>query len=285
MVEKVINNLILKKKGTYVDGTFGSGGHASAILKKLDAEGILTAFDRDENSKKIAESITSIDRRMRFFKDSFGNIENYFENQTLDGILLDLGISSGQLNDPERGFSFEIQGPLDMRMDQNSPLSAEDWLNNSSKNEIEKVLRILGEERFSKKIANYICLRRKRKPIQTTKDLVEIILTCKREGYRRHPATNAFRAIRMHVNSELEELHKLLSTVGRLLRLGGRLAVISFHSLEDRMVKRFIQGKDSIDDRSSFKLVSGKPMKPRFEEIKRNPRSRSAILRVAERTS
>ena len=283
MVDQVINHLILNKQGNYVDCTFGLGGHTSAILDNLGTQGFLTSIDRDSASTEIAIKISLEDKRMRFINDSFGNLESHCERNSLDGVLLDLGISSNQLDDPKRGFSFRNSGPLDMRMDQKSFLSAEFWLNNSSKEEIEKVLRQIGEERQSRKIASLICSTRLKRPIQTTKELSDIILSCKGTASIKHPATNIFRAIRMKINSEIEELHSVLKAVGRVLKIGGRLAVISFHSLEDRVAKRFIQGKDGAGFDSTFKLVGGKPIKPDKSEIDDNPRSRSAILRIAER--
>ena len=284
MVEQVIKNLLLNKQGNYVDCTFGLGGHTSAILGSLGEKGHLTALDKDSFSDEMALKISLEDKRMRFINDSFGNIEKYFEKDSLDGVLLDLGISSSQLDDPKRGFSFKKLGPLDMRIDQTSSLSAEFWINNSSKEEIQRVLKEIGEERQSRKIASLICEQRLKKPIETTKDLLEIILYCKSRSSKRHPATNIFRAIRMRVNSELEELRSVLVGVGRVLKIGGRLVVISFHSLEDRITKRFIQGRDT-EGISTFKLVGGKPLKPGQNEINDNPRSRSAILRIAERVT
>jgi len=285
MVDQAISHLILNKKGSYVDCTFGTGGHTTAILNCLGPQGHLTCLDKDPCSDERAIKMSLSDKRMRFVNDSFSNLESYFELESLDGVLLDLGISTKQLDDPERGFSFQKLGPLDMRIDQTSSLSADFWINNSSKDEIEKVLREIGEERQSKKIAKLICNKRKEKAIKTTKDLSDIILSCKKRSSKIHPATNVFRAVRMRINHELEELNSVLGTVGEVLKIGGRLAVISFHSLEDRIVKRFIQGKDGAGIDSTFKLVGGKPIKPNQDEIKENPRSRSAIMRVAERVA
>jgi len=285
MVDQAITNLIVDKRGNYVDCTFGLGGHSSAILNNLDSEAQLTAIDRDPKSIKKANEVIKRDKRFSFINDNFGNIENHFHSESLNGILVDLGISSDQLDNPERGFSFQVQGPLDMRMNQSEKVSAETWLNESTADEIAKVLWEKGEERYSKIISESICKERQVNPINTTLRLSRIILDSKPKRSKRHPATNVFRAIRMEVNSELEELQNLLIAAGRLLKKGGRLAVISFHSLEDRVVKRFIQGK-SIDGKGfSFSKVGPKYFKPNQAEITRNPRSRSAILRVVEKVS
>ena len=283
MVEQVIQSLITNKHGTYVDCTFGAGGHSLAILEALGLKGRLTCLDKDVTSNDIARKIRSNDKRMSFIHDSFKNLKEHFELKSLDGVLLDLGISSNQLDDPKRGFSFQKLGPLDMRMDRSNKLSAEIWINNSSRKEIERVLRELGQEKKSKKIAEKICQRRQKKAIKTTKDLTDIVLSCKKRKSKKHPATDTFRAIRMIVNNELGELVEALEVVGKVLKKGGRLVVISFNSLEDRIVKRFIKGMGSSNKDLLFNLVGGKPLKPELKELKRNPRSRSAILRVAEK--
>jgi len=282
MVDQVITNLIADKKGTYVDCTFGQGGHASAILKKLDSEAKLIGIDRDQESLIKVNKIFEKDKRFSFINDKFGNIQSYFDPKSLDGILVDLGISSNQLDNPERGFSFRFKGPLDMRMSQSDKVSAETWINRSTKEEIARVLREVGEERHSRKISESICRERDLSPINTTQRLSEIVIASKSGRSKKHPATNVFRAIRMEVNSELQELQSLLVSAGKLLKEGGRLAVISFHSLEDRIVKRFVQGKSFEGQNFSFKNVGPKHFKPSQEEKIRNPRSRSAILRVVE---
>ena len=285
MVEQVITNLIADKKGNYVDCTFGLGGHASAILKKLDLEAKLTGIDRDPESLLKANEILEKDKRFSFINDKFSNIQNHFDPKSLDGILVDLGISSNQLDTPERGFSFQLKGPLDMRMSQSDKVSAETWINKSTKEEIAKVLWEIGEERHSRKISESICRERDLNPINTTQRLSEIIIASKPKRSKKHPATNVFRAIRMEVNSELQELQSLLISAGKLLKEGGRLAVISFHSLEDRIVKRFVQGKSLEGQNFSFTKVGPKHFKPNLEEVTRNPRSRSAILRVMEKVA
>ena len=285
MVNQVIQNLISDKKGSYVDCTFGIGGHASAILERLSSDAKLIGIDRDPESLKKVSEVFKKDKRFSFINDKFGNIQNHFQQDSLDGILVDLGISSNQLDNPERGFSFQSKGPLDMRMNQSDLVSAQTWLNKSSKEEIFKVLRDMGEERHSKRISEFICRERDINPITTTQHLSEIILASKPRKSKKHPATNVFRAIRMEVNSELQELQSLLISAGKLLKKGGRLAIISFHSLEDRIVKRFVQGKSSEGKNFSFNNIGPKHFKPSSEEIKRNPRSRSAILRIVEKVS
>ena len=285
MVDQVITNLIADKKGNYVDCTFGLGGHAFAILKRLDLEAKLTGIDRDPESLLRVNEVLEKDKRFSFINDKFGNIQNHFDSMSLDGILVDLGISSNQLDNPERGFSFQLKGPLDMRMSQSDKVSAETWINKSTKEEIAKVLWEVGEERHSRKISESICKERDLKPIDTTQRLSEIILASKPRRSKKHPATNVFRAIRMEVNSELQELQSLLVSAGKLLKEGGRLAVISFHSLEDRIVKRFVQGKSLEGQNFSFKKVGPKHFKPSREEVIRNPRSRSAILRIVEKVA
>ena len=283
MVREVVNNLIVDLSGQYVDCTFGNGGHSINILKSIGSEGSLIALDKDIESVNIGKDFAASDQRFKIIKSNFSNLSMLLEKDSIDGILVDLGISSSQLDDSNRGFSFRKNGPLDMRIDQEEGLTAKDWINESSKQEIEEVLKHLGQERSYKKITDAISKSRKIKPISSTKDLVEIILSCKTRRSRKHPATNVFRAIRMRVNQELKELSKVLDDAGKVLKLGGRLVVISFHSIEDRIVKRFIQGKEGNHGESKFSLIGKKPLKPSFQEINRNPRSRSAILRVAEK--
>tara|TARA_B100000029_G_scaffold92269_1_gene82207 strand:- start:869 stop:1756 length:888 start_codon:yes stop_codon:yes gene_type:complete len=285
MVEQVIKNLVADKKGNYVDCTFGLGGHSIEILKQLDSDAKLTGIDRDPESLLKANKVLRKDKRFSFINDKFGNIQNHFDPKSLDGILVDLGISSDQLESPERGFSFQLKGPLDMRMSQSDKVSAETWINKSTKEEIAKVLWEIGEERHSRKISESICRERDISPINTTQRLSEIIIASKPRRSKKHPATNIFRAIRMEINSEIQELQNLLISAGKLLKEGGRLAVISFHSLEDRIVKRFVQGKSLEGQNYSFKKVGPKHFKPNQEEVSKNPRSRSAILRIVEKVA
>ena len=283
MTEEVLGSLVLSKKGYYVDCTFGAGGHSSKILEKLNKDGKLLSMDKDRNATNLLAKEFTKDTRFKIINDSFSQLSLYVENETANGILIDLGISSTQLDNSERGFSFQLDGPLDMRIDNSQGVSAEEWINTVSKKEIEDVFWILGEDRFSRRIAKKICDTRIKNPIRTTKELSEIVLSAVSTRSKKHPATNIFRAIRMKINEELEELYKVLEASSYALCFGGRLAVISFHSMEDRIVKRFIQGKDRKNSSIRFSYTGDKYIKPTMEEIKRNPRSRSAILRVAEK--
>jgi 16S rRNA (cytosine1402-N4)-methyltransferase len=285
MVEEVLTYLVIDKNGVYVDCTFGAGGHSQEILKKLEVNGKLIGVDRDTGVRNTIPAILKDDKRFSLISDRFSNLKDYVKIESIDGILVDLGISSTQLDDLERGFSFQSLGPLDMRMDQSTGISAQQWINSASKKEIEDVFWILGEEKASRRVAKIICERRIKKPITSTEELTEIVLSCIPRRGKKHPATNIFRAIRMQVNEEMEELYSVLESASFLLKAGGRLAIISFHSIEDRVVKRFIQGKDRISSTVSFKTIGGKHLKPTREEIKENPRSRSAILRVAEKVA
>ena len=283
MTEEVLENLVLSKKGLYVDCTFGAGGHSAKILEKLDENGRLLSMDKDRRATSLIPKDFIQDSRFKIINDSFSHLSLYVENETVNGILIDLGISSTQLDDSERGFSFNLDGPLDMRIDNSKGVSAEEWINNASKKEIEDVFWILGEDRFSRRIAKKICDARIKNPIRTTKQLSDIVVSAVSRKSKKHPATNIFRAIRMKINEELEELYKVLEASSYALCFGGRLAVISFHSMEDRIVKRFIQGKDRLNSSIRFSYIGDKFIKPTSEEIKKNPRSRSAILRVAEK--
>ena len=283
MVEEVLENLVFKNNGTYVDCTFGAGGHSLEILKKLDSLGSLVSFDKDIQATLNLPIEFIGETRFKLINDSFSNIKKYFKNDSIDGVLIDLGISSTQLDDAKRGFSFQSDGPLDMRIDATKGITARDWVNGASKKEIEDVLWNLGEERASRKIARKIVYSREKKSIETTKDLTDLILNSVHTKSKKHPATNSFRAIRMFINNEIQELKEALEASGDLLRSGGRLALISFHSMEDSIVKRFFQGKDRVNSRVEFKYLKDKFLKPGSQEILNNPRSRSAILRVAEK--
>ena len=282
MVDEVLENLVFKQNGKYVDCTFGAGGHSLEILKKLNKEGSLISIDKDETVSINLPSHFS-DGRFSLIHDSFSNLQGIFADEEIDGILVDLGISSTQLDDPNRGFSFQSNGPLDMRIDSSKGQTASEWINTASKKEIEDVLWILGQERASRKIASKICQSREKQTIESTKELSDLILSCVSKKSKKHPATNSFRAIRMFVNNEIQELQKVLEAASYVLCCGGRLAIISFHSMEDRIVKRFFQNKDRIESTIKFNYIKEKFLKPTKEEIENNPRSRSAILRVAEK--
>ena len=283
MVEEVLENLVFEKNGKYIDCTFGAGGHSSEILKKISDAGALTSVEKDAQATLKLSSYFTDDSRFRLINDSFSNIRNFFNDKEVDGVLIDLGISSTQLDDPKRGFSFQSNGPLDMRIDTSKGQTAAEWINNASKKEIEDVLWILGQERASRKIASKICESREKRPIESTKELSDLIVSCVYKKTKKHPATNSFRAIRMYINNEIQELQGVLEAASYVLCCGGRLAVISFHSMEDRIVKRFFQGKDRKESDIKFEYIRDKFLKPSDKEISANPRSRSAILRIAEK--
>jgi 16S rRNA (cytosine1402-N4)-methyltransferase len=301
MVVEALQQLAIKKTGIYLDCTFGRGGHSQGILNLLDQNGQLLAFDRDFDAinSDYAQAMLS-DDRFKLKHSCFSELENIVENADLagkiDGILLDLGVSSPQLDNPERGFSFLRDGPLDMRMDGNAGVSAKEWLASVDEKDLVKVLFEYGEERFARRIARSIVEKRVESPITTTKQLAELIedAVLVREKHK-HPATRTFQAIRIKINSELDELKAVLQQSARVLKPGGRLVVISFHSLEDRIVKRFIRdesgakynpGKLPIKEADIAKGILkkvGKPLKADAQEIRQNPRARSAVMRVAER--
>ncbi len=283
MVDEVLENLVSKQNGKYIDCTFGAGGHSLKILKKLNQDGTLIALEKDKLATLTLSTEFTDDKRFNLINDSFSNLNKLFKDGEIDGILIDLGISSTQLDDPERGFSFQSNGPLDMRIDTSQGQTAAEWLNSATKKEIEDVLWTLGEERASRKIASKICDSREKKPIESTKELSDLIISCVYKRSKKHPATNSFRAIRMFINQEIYELQCALEAASYILCCGGRLAVISFHSMEDRIVKRFFQGKDRIGSNIKFKYFKEKYLKPTKNEMSTNPRSRSAILRVAEK--
>ena len=294
-----IAGLNLKTDGCYVDGTFGRGGHSGAILKELGPDGRLLAIDRDPQA--IAEAPESLkrDSRLELINGEISELGRYASERKLlgkvDGLLLDLGVSSPQLDEASRGFSFQSDGPLDMRMDPTSGQSAAEWLETVDERTLRKVLKEFGEERFAGRIARAIVAARGSSPIRRTAELAEIVRgAAPKQKQKRHPATKTFQAIRIFVNDEIEEIRCALNASIELLRPGGRLCVISFHSLEDRLVKRFMRdasreapqyrGLPDIPEefRPPLKIV-GKAISPAEEEIAMNPRSRSARLRVAER--
>ena len=283
MVDEVLENLVFNENGKYVDCTFGAGGHSREILKRISKSGTLISIEKDQAAVENLPNEFNQDPRFKLINDSFSNLNSLFKEQEVDGILIDLGISSTQLDDPERGFSFQSNGPLDMRIDKTKGQTAAEWINSTSKKEIEDVLWILGQERASRKIAKKICEFREKKQIESTKELSDLIISCVYKKTKKHPATNSFRAIRMFINDEIEELEKVLEAASYVLCCGGRLAVISFHSMEDRIVKRFFQGKDRNESNVKFQYLKDKFLKPTLKEISTNPRSRSAILRVAEK--
>ncbi|MBM27898.1 MAG: 16S rRNA (cytosine(1402)-N(4))-methyltransferase [Halieaceae bacterium] len=295
LLEEAIASLMVSMDGAYVDGTFGRGGHSTRILDALSPLGTLLALDQDPAAAEAARHLSERDARFRFQACNFRSLSEHAAPESLQGVLLDLGVSSPQLDDPERGFSFSADGPLDMRMDPTQGQSAQAWLACVDQNELAQVLKDLGEERFAKRIAEAIVASRADAPITRTGQLAEIISAAnpKWEAHK-HPATRSFQAIRLFVNSELESLRSVLAAAVEALAPGGRLVVISFHSLEDRIVKRFIReaargvqlppGVPVQFEAQGVSLKSiGKAIKPSAEEVTNNPRARSAIMRVAER--
>ncbi len=278
--------------GVYVDATFGRGGHSRLILSRLSPVGRLIAFDRDPDAVAAANAID--DERFSIVHAAFSQISELPGNSA-DGLLLDLGISSPQIDNPERGFSFRFEGPLDMRMDTTRGESVAQWLETADINQIAEVIRDYGEERFAGAIAKAIVARRQeRGPISTTSELAQLVAdTVKTREPGQNPATRTFQAFRIFINAELEELQQALEASLNVLKPGGRLVVISFHSLEDRIVKQFIakHARDEYDRRNPFappkvmKLKALDRIKPSAEEVAGNTRARSAIMRVAQRTA
>ncbi|PCH83809.1 MAG: 16S rRNA (cytosine(1402)-N(4))-methyltransferase [Piscirickettsiaceae bacterium] len=300
LLDEAIDGLVQRTGGVFIDGTFGRGGHSGEILQRLSASGRLLAIDKDVdamNSVKAKEF--SLDSRFDLKHESFASMRDLAEQQgwlgRVDGILLDLGVSSPQLDVAERGFSFMKDGPLDMRMDVSRGESAAEWLSYVGETELVQVLRDYGEERFARKIAAKIISERTEAIIDTTSKLASIISeVVKSREPGKHPATRSFQAIRIKINNELGDLESALSQSLEILGAGGRLVVISFHSLEDRIVKRFMRkaAKGDVAPRKlplpldakkpTIKLVS-KALKASVAELKRNVRSRSAVLRIAEK--
>jgi 16S rRNA (cytosine1402-N4)-methyltransferase len=291
--------LNVQSDGIYIDATYGRGGHAAAILHRLGAGGHLLAIDRDPQAVAAAQKRFGGDPRFAITRGRFSMLKHYVAQANwtgrVNGIVLDLGVSSPQLDDPARGFSFQRPGPLDMRMDPDDGVAAAAWINTADEAEISSVLRTLGEERFAKRIAKMIVNQRAIAPLQTTATLAQIIadaVPTREPG--KDPATRSFQAIRMHLNQELAELEAALPQCVDVLAHGGRLAVISFHSLEDRLVKRVMREQAKGDPFPSDLPVRhamltprlrllGKAMRAGAAEIRQNPRARSAVLRAAER--
>lgn len=301
LLQEAVAALAVQPAGHYVDGTFGRGGHTRAVLAQLGAEGRLTGFDKDPLAIATGLQLMAEDARFQIVQRSFAELGDEMARQQLsghiDGILLDLGVSSPQLDDPERGFSFMNDGPLDMRMNPDAGMSAAEWIASAPEEEIARVFFEYGEERFSRRMARAIVQRRQQKPFLRTLDLAEVITVANPAWEKgRNPATRAFQGLRIHINNELADLERGLDAAMESLRVGGRLVVISFHSLEDRIVKQFMrrQVKGEADNlprdlpiqRARFeprlKLI-GKPVYASDVELKANPRSRSAVMRIAEK--
>jgi 16S rRNA (cytosine1402-N4)-methyltransferase len=300
MLNKVIEGLNILSNGTYVDCTFGRGGHSKNILKKIGKNGKLIAIDKAAEAEHYAKENFTSDQRFFFEKSNFSNIEfiinKHCKSRKVDGILLDLGVSSPQLDDPNRGFSFMREGPIDMRMDITNKMTALLWLQKADVEEISMVLKKYGEEKYSFRIAKNIKYSIENNLLHTTLDLSKIINDCypKNKLGKKNPATKSFQAIRIFINNELQELEKILNNCIDLIDKGGRLVVISFHSLEDRIVKNFIKihsdGKNTIsklpitgnNQKLSLKKIKI-PLKASDNEIENNIRARSARIRVAEK--
>lgn len=297
LLDEAIAALNVRPDGVYLDATFGRGGHSRAILDRLGPDGRLLALDRDPAA--VAVGAAWSDARFEIAHAAFGELDAVARQRgvdAVDGLLLDIGVSSPQIDTPERGFSFRHDAPLDMRMDTSRGLSAAEWLNEAEETEIARVIRDYGEERFAKSIARALVAARRIQAIARTRQLAEIVAGAVRTRERgQDPATRTFQAIRIHVNHELEELEAALPRGVGLLKPGGRIAVISFHSLEDRIVKRFLRAEAQGEmpppeipvtaaalAQGRLRLV-GKAIRPSPAEVDRNPRARSAVLRVAER--
>lgn len=310
LLNESITALNINPNGVYIDGTFGLGGHSKLILSKLEQYGRLIAIDRDWLSFNMGKLLMKQDKRFTIIHTSFSKIFEYIQSMKLmgaiNGILLDLGICEFQLDDSNRGFSFMKNGPLDMRMDNSTGQTAASWLASASLENISTVLKKLGEERFAKKIAKSIILKRKKKIISHSIELSKIISNTilyhnRRYNYKIHPATRSFLAIRMYINQELQEIEKILQDTLTLLAPGGRLVVISFNSLEDRIVKKFICRYSRVLPiftklaltesqilnffNNTCQLRNIIKLKPTKQEIQRNNRARSAILRCAEKVN
>lgn len=299
MLQEVVEALRIRPSGVYLDATFGRGGHAGAILERLGEQGRLIAIDRDPQAVQVAKERLAGDHRFTIQQGTFAMLEFVAEAAgvagKVDGVLFDLGVSSPQLDDPARGFSFLRDGPLDMRMDPGQGESAAAWLARARETDIAHVLKTYGEERYAKRIARAIVQARQESPITTTARLAAIVTAANPAWERdKHPATRAFQALRIYINGELEALEASLPQAVRALAPGGRLAVISFHSLEDRIVKRYMRREARGEDlprhlpllpnaaQPTLRAV-GKARFPAEAEVRDNPRARSAVLRVAER--
>lgn len=300
LLKEAVEGWCPRPEGVYVDGTFGRGGHSRLLLERLDAQGRLLGIDKDPRALAVGEKLASQDARFSIHHASFADLPLCLEEagvQTgVDGILLDLGVSSPQLDDPQRGFSFMQDGPLDMRMNTAQGVSAADWLATASEAEISDVLFHYGEERHARRMARAIIKAREEEAITRTHQLAEIVKAANPSWEKhKHPATRAFQGIRIHINQELDDLRRLLDQALDILAPGGRLVVISFHSLEDRMVKRFMRDAAKGDShlppgvpfredelKRRLKLL-GKAVKASPEEVAANPRSRSAVMRIAEK--
>jgi len=302
LLEECIENLKIKEDGIYVDGTLGGAGHSSEITKHLGENGLLIGIDQDENAIKAAsERLSPMMDRVKLVRDNFSNLSHVLEEleiEQFDGLLLDLGVSSHQLDEAERGFSYMNDAPLDMRMDNRNPLTARDVVNSYSQKDLEDIIKSYGEDNWAKRIAQFIVEFRKEEEIVTTHQLVDIIKKAVPKGARidgPHPAKRTFQAIRIEVNGELDIIKNTIEAAVQKLNIGGRVCIITFHSLEDRIVKNVFKSLNNpctcpiefpmcqCNKKPMVKIITRKPILPTDEELEVNPRSRSAKLRVIEK--
>ena len=289
LLDQSIDQLITDPNGIYVDCTFGRGGHSRKILERLTDKGKLIAFDLDNEAMEESKSIKK--KNFQFHKTNFSQIGNFFEDDSLMGVLIDCGVSSPQLDEPERGFSFQKDGPLDMRFNKNQELTCSDIIENYSEKELSQILWKLGEEEESRRIAKFIVKRREVKRFESTIDLADVIGLAKRKRTKKHSATKSFQALRMAVNSELENLSNCLEVLKTKLKRSGRLVVISFHSLEDRIAKQTFKTQPNLvekkipifNDIKQEKFTVSKVLLATDDEVSMNPRSRSAKMRLIEK--
>ena len=300
LLNEAVDALAVREDGIYVDGTFGRGGHSRLILSRLGSQGRLIVFDKDPQAIEAAQKLAEQDGRVTVVHDGFSSFQTTLDKlgiEEIDGALFDLGISSPQIDDGARGFSFRFDAPLDMRMDPTRGMSAAEWIATASEQDLHEVIKNYGEERFSRQIARAIVAQREEGPIDTTRKLAQLVAQNVRTRERgQDPATRTFQAVRIFINRELEEVEAVLPQVMGRLKQGGRLAVIAFHSLEDRIVKQFVKKYSQHPPLPRWAAVKeadlplpplkavGKAIKPGVEETASNPRARSAVLRVAERT-
>ena len=297
LLHEAIDALVTDPDGFYVDGTFGRGGHTAELLSRLSSKGRVLAIDKDPQAIEAGRQRFADDSRLTIVHGSFADMGEWVEGRAITGVLVDLGVSSPQLDQAERGFSFMRDGPLDMRMDTSSVLSAAAWIASAPEADIAQVIKEYGEERFAKRMASAVVRERAVAPITRTVQLAKILSEAHPAWERgRHPATKAFQAIRIFINRELDDLNALLKQVIDLLQVGGRLVVISFHSLEDRQVKRFIRDQErgiqlprnlpvrDVERGVRLKKI-GKAVMPNDSEVDDNVRSRSAVMRISERVA
>lgn len=302
LLNECIDGLEIKPDGIYVDGTMGGGGHSVAICSKLSQNGLLIGIDQDINAIKASEKrLKAKYQNVIVVHDNFSNIKSILENlniNSINGILMDLGVSSHQLDEPDRGFSYMHNADLDMRMNQNAPFTAKEVVNNYSESDLERIIKNYGEERWARRIAHFIVEERKKAPISTTYELVDIIKKAIPAGARKdgpHPAKRTFQAIRIEVNGELEILRQAILDIVDVLESKGRLCIITFHSLEDRIVKQTFKELENpctcppefpvciCGKKRKAKVITKKPILPTNEELEANPRARSAKLRILEK--